>query len=193
MHQHLHEHKEALFWIWFLLTRKMLMWWKKHVAVFKIFVKAYLNDCSSPLFKLSPKLCPWFRCVHSITLMSNLNIRLLFLQEKHSVLTFKQFNTIKPAISGHSKRKPKIGFQDRLSIIACQKYCRMLQDSILQYVGPTFSCHLSLWTLFCLFLSDRLRQVLLFKGLETWKKKVSPSSPCLMETTCEYLADLCYQ
>ena len=42
-------------------------------------------------------------------------------------------NTVKPVLSGHSKRCPKIGFQDRLSLNAGQKYCRMLQESILQY------------------------------------------------------------
>ena len=34
---------------------------------------------------------------------------------------------IKPVLSGHSKRTPKIGFQYRLSLNAGQKYCRMLQ------------------------------------------------------------------
>ena len=34
--------------------------------------------------------------------------------------------TVKPALSGHSKR-PKIDFQDLLSLNAGQKYCRMLQ------------------------------------------------------------------
>ena len=37
------------------------------------------------------------------------------------------------------KKKTKIGFQDRLSLNAGQKYCRMLQESILQYFRPSFS------------------------------------------------------
>ena len=37
-------------------------------------------------------------------------------------------NTVKPVLSGHSKRRPKIVFQDRLSLNAGQKYCRMLQE-----------------------------------------------------------------
>ena len=36
-------------------------------------------------------------------------------------------NTVKTVISGQSKKKTKIGFQDRLSLNAGQKYCRMLQ------------------------------------------------------------------
>ena len=56
----------------------------------------------------------------------------------------------------------KIGFQDRLSLNAGQKYCRMLQESILQYFRPSLRYHLSLRPLFCLFLGGRLRQVLLY-------------------------------
>ena len=32
--------------------------------------------------------------------------------------------TVKPVLSSHSKRRPKIGFQGRLSFNAGQKYCR---------------------------------------------------------------------
>ena len=35
--------------------------------------------------------------------------------------------TVKPVISGHSKRRPEIGFQDRLLLNVGQKYCIMLQ------------------------------------------------------------------
>ena len=37
-----------------------------------------------------------------------------------------EYNTVKPVLNGHSKRRPKIGFQDQLSFNAGQKYCRML-------------------------------------------------------------------
>ena len=35
-------------------------------------------------------------------------------------------DTVKPVLSGHSKRRPKIGFRNPLRLIAGQKYCRML-------------------------------------------------------------------
>ena len=70
--------------------------------------------------------------------------------------------TVKPVLSGHLKQRPKIGFQDPLLLNTVQKYCRMLQESILQYFRPSLSYHLSLRPLFCLFLGDRLRQVLLY-------------------------------
>ena len=38
----------------------------------------------------------------------------------------QNIGTVKPVLSGHSKR-PKIAFQDRLSLNAGQKYCKMLQ------------------------------------------------------------------
>ena len=37
------------------------------------------------------------------------------------------------------KKKVKIGFQDQLSLNACQKYCRMLSWSILLYFWPALS------------------------------------------------------
>ena len=59
------------------------------------------------------------------------------------------------------KKKTKLGFQDLLSLNADQKYCRMLQESILQCFQSSLGYHLSLSSFFCLFLSGRLRQVLL--------------------------------
>ena len=72
--------------------------------------------------------------------------------------------TVKPVLSGLSKRVYKIGFHSQLSLNTGQNYCRMLQKSILQHVRPALSYHLSLRPVFCLclFLSGRLRQVLLY-------------------------------
>ena len=60
------------------------------------------------------------------------------------------------------KMMSEIGFQDQLSLNARQKYCRMLSWSILQYFSPSLNYHLSLRSLFCLFLSGCFRQVLLY-------------------------------
>ena len=51
----------------------------------------------------------------------------------HMVATFSRSYsavkscTVKPALSMHSKRNPKFGFQYRLSLNAGQKFCSMLQ------------------------------------------------------------------
>ena len=65
--------------------------------------------------------------------------------------------TTKPVLSGHSKRRLNIVFSDRFSLNAGEKYCRMFQESILQYLRPSLSYHLSLRPLFCLLLSGRVR------------------------------------
>ena len=74
-------------------------------------------------------------------------------------------NTVKPVLSIHSKRTPKIGFQYRLLLNAGQKYCRMLQgehSAILStFIKLPFSiktfvlsiCKLPLKTGFTVFLS----------------------------------------
>ena len=56
-------------------------------------------------------------------------------------------------------KRPKIGFREQSSLNAGQKYCRML---ILQYFWPSLSYHLSLISMFCLFLSGGFTQVLLY-------------------------------
>ena len=76
----------------------------------------------------------------------------LITKKKSYMLQFKLF--VKPVLSGHSKGRPKIGFQDRYSLKGGPKYCRMLQESILQYFRPSSSYHLFLRPMFCLFETD---------------------------------------
>ena len=59
-------------------------------------------------------------------------------------------------------KKTEIGLQDQLLLNAGQRYCRMLQESILQYSRPSLSYHFSLRFFICLFLSGRFTQVLLY-------------------------------
>ena len=60
-------------------------------------------------------------------------------------------STVKHVLSGHSKRRPKISFQDRLSLNAGQKYCRMLQNAStfikLPFVFKTFVFSIFEWPL----------------------------------------------
>ena len=58
------------------------------------------------------------------------------------------------------------GFLGWKSFNAGQKYCRMLRGSILQYLRPAWSYHLSLRPTFYLFLSGCLRQVWLLQKLK---------------------------
>ena len=106
---------------------------------------------------------PVFKVIHDRTgghsvagLNSSLKEEMNTLESTH----FRCLSTVKPVLSGHSKKK--IGFQYQLLLNAGQKYCRMLQESILQYFCPSLSYRLSLRPLFCLFLSGCLRQVVLY-------------------------------
>ena len=59
-------------------------------------------------------------------------------------------------------KRPQIGFQDQLSLNAGQKNCRMLQREHSAIFRPSLSYYLSLRSLFCLFLSGRFTQDLLY-------------------------------
>ena len=81
--------------------------------------------------------------------------------------------TVKPVLSGHSKRIPKLVFKTdyRLMQVKCIAECS--KGSILQYFRPSLRYHLSLTSLFCLFLSGRLRQVLLYtNNMQAFKQVV---------------------
>ena len=70
--------------------------------------------------------------------------------------------TVKPVLSGHSKRRPKLIFKTDYRFMQVKSIEECSKGSILQYFLPSLSYHLSLISLFCLFLSDHLRQVLLY-------------------------------
>ena len=59
------------------------------------------------------------------------------------------------------KKNTKIGFQDRLSLNAGQKYCRMLQGEH-SAILSTFIKLQFVIKIFVLYMSGRLRQVLLY-------------------------------
>ena len=71
--------------------------------------------------------------------------------------------TVKPVLSGHSKRRPKFVFKTGYRLMQVQSIAECSKPwNILQYFRPSLSYHMSSISLFCLFLSDRLRQVLLY-------------------------------
>ena len=60
-------------------------------------------------------------------------------------------------------KAPKIGFKNwpNYHLMQVKSIAECSKGSILQYFRPSLSYHLSLRSLFCLFLSGHLRQVLL--------------------------------
>ena len=77
------------------------------------------------------------RCLRRVLLYMFMCRFVISLSVQHSVYFLTMFlSTVKPVLSGHSKRRSNL--------------------------RPSFSYHLSLRSLFCLFLSGHLRQVLLY-------------------------------
>ena len=70
-------------------------------------------------------------------------------------------STVKPVLSSHSKRRPKLVSKTNYGLMLVKSFAECSSWSILQYFQPLLSYHLSISSLLCLFLSGRLRQVLL--------------------------------
>ena len=66
----------------------------------------------------------------------------------------------KTVLRGHSKRRPKMVFEFKTNyrLMQVKSIAECSKGSILQYLRLSLSYHLSLGSLFCLFLSGRLRQ-----------------------------------
>ena len=60
------------------------------------------------------------------------------------------------------KKSLKLVFKTKFRLMQVKSVAECSKGSILQYFGPSLSYHLSLRSLFCLFLSGRFTQVLLY-------------------------------
>ena len=88
---------------------------------------------------------------------------LLFAAEPYETIAFKVWDsfTVKAVLSGHSKRTQQLVFNTHYRLMQVKSIGECSKGSILQYFRPSLSYHFPLRPLFCLFLSGRLRQVLL--------------------------------
>ena len=62
-------------------------------------------------------------------------------------------------------KRPIIGFQDQIRLMQVKSIAECSKGSILQYFRPSLSYNMSLRPLFCLFLSGRFTQILLYIDL----------------------------
>ena len=62
----------------------------------------------------------------------------------------------------NSQKGQKLFFKTNYGLMQVKSVAECSRGSILQHFRPSLSYHLSLRSLFCLFLSGRLRQVLLY-------------------------------
>ena len=60
-------------------------------------------------------------------------------------------NTVKPVLSGHSKRTQKLFFKTDYRLMQVKSIAECSKGSILQYFRPSLSYHFSLRPLFCIF------------------------------------------
>ena len=83
----------------------------------------------------------------------------------------------KTCLRGHSKRTPKLVFKTDYRLMQVKSIAECSKGSILQYFQPSISYHLSLRSVFCLFLSGRLRQVSLYnaQSVDFFHKSVNPN------------------
>ena len=81
---------------------------------------------------------------------------------KQLISTAKKY--IKTYVKWPLSKRPKIGFQDKYCVNAGQKYCRMLplEHSTILLTFNKLPYVILKGLLFCLFLSDRFTQVLLY-------------------------------
>ena len=87
----------------------------------------------------------------------------MFLKNKNLIFKIRRSKvTDYAALSSHSKRRPKIVFNTNYRLMQVKSIAECSKGSILQYFSPSLSYNLSLRSLFCLFFSGRLRQVILY-------------------------------
>ena len=94
------------------------------------------------------------------------------------VLSDTCMSTVKPALNSHSIRRQKLVFKTHNRLMQVKSVAECSKGSILQYFRPSLSNHLSLRPLVCLFLSGRLRQVLLYFFLNLLFYRTSYKMPC---------------
>ena len=76
----------------------------------------------------------------------------------YSLVNCRSKDTVNPVLSGHTKRRPNLVFKTDYHLMQVKSIAECSLWSILQYFRPSLSYHLSLRSLFCLFLSGRLRR-----------------------------------
>ena len=96
-----------------------------------------------------------------LQLVSKCNTLASFVTNCTLLAVLIHMGTVKPVLSSHPKRRPKLVFKTDYRLMQVKSIAECSKVSILQFFRPSLSYHLSLRSLFCLFLSDHLRQVLL--------------------------------
>ena len=80
--------------------------------------------------------------------------------------SLKTLRTIysKTCLKGSLSKRPKLVFKTKYRLMQVESIAECSKGSILQYFRPSLSCHLSLRSLFCLFLSGHFTLILLHRS-----------------------------
>ena len=88
-------------------------------------------------------------------------------QPLHMIIKGTQKNNLneaysKTCVNGHSQKDRQLVFKTNYHLMQVKSIAECPKGSILQYFRPSLGYHLSLRSLFCLFLSGCFTQVLLY-------------------------------
>ena len=96
--------------------------------------------------------------------------------------------TVKSVLSGHSKRTPKLVFKTEYRLMQVKRIAECSDGSILQFFRPSLNYHWSLRSVFCLFMSGRLRQGLLYCCFSVRKILITAERLNTIDTSiCHYM------
>ena len=87
---------------------------------------------------------------------------LIHYSEESTKMWQELLTMIKPVLNSHSQKDQKIVFNTDYRLMQVKSIAEGSKGGIQQYFRRSLSYHLSLRSLFCLFLCGRLRQVLLY-------------------------------
>ena len=133
-----------------------LLWGFNCFLIFKRYVSLSIIQMKSSKFnkwKMAMLLFKW---------KSSGNLKFYSLLDSIKNLSSVCSNYSKTCIKSPLSKRQKNGFQDHLSLNAGHCIAECSKGSFLQYFRPSLSYHLSLRSLFCLFLSGHFTQVLLY-------------------------------
>ena len=88
--------------------------------------------------------------------------RIIAQLEQNPSLSITQRSYSKTCEKRQLSKRPKIGFNTNYRLVHVKSIAKCSKGAILQYFRTSLSYHLSLRSLFCLFLSGRFTQVLLY-------------------------------
>ena len=97
-------------------------------------------------------------------------------------LSFEVWEYSKTCVKRPLSKRPKLDFKTNYRLMQVKSIAECSKGSILQYFRPSLSYHLSLRSLFCLFLSGRFTQALVYHHIGPHRESSWPNLETLNPT-----------